>query len=428
MGNLKEGYWAIATQKHLKNYKPDSPHLDEFDSLNVAGKAGRLLGIIRGNSIIDNVKKLEKMASSVGIGKQELHRTILPEIEKASDQQVEIKRNSTGDFQRLEEYVLANNQVLGITGQVYENLNPSDIERIAVETLDQTKKIPLLQSELMNLLAGQTFTEEDIYLACSLQEQFRLIQKLTKTKGKEPIYSNEYVWGPNHEKIAMTVSSLDLGKKHTLRDVVDTIQNYQGYPLEKLPILDVELLDIAKKVGMINPTTISSKRGISKEFAFSTNLLEISGYNDDILDDVKVLLASIRFGQNYTEHSTIFSPERFLSNFISRMETSPHSANGTDYILLEKRGIVQVQQVWGDRYKMKLIKKDVAQEALKIIKDPLFNMNFSSDRDHAHDILAVQPYDNFKSPEEYRLEMGKSTENVAEAMDYLTRVLRDENL
>ncbi|MGO4348905.1 hypothetical protein AB4Z45_25785 [Paenibacillus sp. MCAF9] len=91
---------------------------------------------------------------------------------------------------------------------MYENLNPLDVERIAVETLDQTKKIPLLQSELTNLLASQTFSEEDIQLACSLQEQFRLIQKLNKTKGKEPIYSNEYVWGPKHENIVMTVSSL----------------------------------------------------------------------------------------------------------------------------------------------------------------------------------------------------------------------------
>lgn len=428
MDKLKEGYWAIATQKHLKNYKPDSPHLDEFDSLNVAGKAGRLLGVIRGNSVIENAKRLEKMASSVGIGKLELHTTILPIIERASDQQIEVKKNAAGDFVRLEEYVLANNQVLGITGQVYENLNPSDIERIAVETLDQTKKIPLLQSELFNMLSTQSFSEEDIHLASFLQEHFRLIQKLTKSKGKEPIYSNEYVWGPNHERIALTVSSLDLGKKNNLKQVVESIQNYQGFPLEKLPFIDAELLDIAKKIGMINPTVISSKRGISKEFGFSTNMLEVSGYNDDILDDVKVLLASIRFGQNYTEHSTIFSPERFLSNFISRMETSPHSANGTDYILLEKRGIVQVEHVWGDRYKMKLMKKDVAIEALKIIKSPEFNVNFSNEQENANDILAVQPFDNFKSSEEYRLEMAQSTENVAEAMDYLTRVLRDENL
>lgn len=428
MDKLKEGYWSIATQKHLKNYKPDSPHLDEFDSLNVAGKAGRLLGIIRGNSVIENVKKLEKMAASVGIGKVELHRTILPEMVKASDQQIEVKKNSAGDFVRLEEYVFANNQVLGITGQVYENLNPSDIERIAVETLDQTKKIPLLQSELINLLSGQSFGEEDIQLACTLQEQFRLIQKLHKTKGKEPIYSNEYIWGPNHEKIAMTISSLDLGKKQTLSDVVGSIQNYQGYPLEKLPTVDPELLDIAKKVGMINPTVISSKRGVTKEFAFSTNILEASGYNDDILDDVKVLLASIRFGQNYTEHSTIFSPERFLSNFISRMETSPHSANGTDYVLLEKRGIVRAEHVWGDRYKLNLIKKDVALEALKIIRNPSFSVDFANDQDNANDIIAVQNSDNFVSSEEYRLQMGQSTENVAEAMDYLTRVLRDENL
>lgn len=57
---LKAGYWSIATQKHLKKFASDSVHLDEFDNLNLSGKAGRLLGVIRRNSNISNIKKLEK--------------------------------------------------------------------------------------------------------------------------------------------------------------------------------------------------------------------------------------------------------------------------------------------------------------------------------------------------------------------------------
>ena len=50
----KEGYWSIAAQKHLKEYKPDSPNLDELSDISVAGKAGILLGVIRGNGKIEN--------------------------------------------------------------------------------------------------------------------------------------------------------------------------------------------------------------------------------------------------------------------------------------------------------------------------------------------------------------------------------------
>lgn len=421
---LKTGYWSIATQKHLKNYKADSTHMDEFDSLNVAGKAGRLLGILRGNKNIDNKKKLEKMASSVGILRTELYRTVLPELEKASDGQIEIVRNVAGDIIRVDEYVFSQNNALEISGQIFENLNPTAIERIAVETMDATKRIPYLESELKQNLSSLGFNEKDVELACSLQVHFNLIQKLKK--GREPIFSNEYIWGSNHQKIAYAVANLQLNKKQTLKEIIDIIQNYQGYPLEKLPPVDNDLIFLAKKIGMINPTSIVSRRGLEKHFGFSANLFETSpNYGDDIMDDVKLFLASIRFGENYTEHTTIFSPERFLSYFIKFKKVGPHSANGTDYTLLEERGIIKVEKAHGDKYFMVLLRDDIAREALKVIRNPNFNINIDPDPKHAPAILERGI---FKSPEECRLELGKAPENVTEAMDYLTMTLRNETL
>lgn len=44
---IKEGYWSVAAEKHLKNYTDESQNLDEVDNLNIAGKAGRFIGTIR---------------------------------------------------------------------------------------------------------------------------------------------------------------------------------------------------------------------------------------------------------------------------------------------------------------------------------------------------------------------------------------------
>lgn len=92
---------------------------------------------------------------------------------------------------------------------------------------------------------------------------------------------------------------------------------------------------------MINPTTIVSTRGLQKDFGFSTNLLQPENYNNDILDDVKLLLASIRFGENYTPYSTINDPEKFLTKLIDSGDIGPHDANKTDYTLLEKRVLLE---------------------------------------------------------------------------------------
>ena len=142
---------------------------------------------------------------------------------------------------------------------------------------------------------------------------------VNKSKHSDPIISNEYVWGYNHDKIALAVSSLGITEKETLKQIIAKIQGHQGIPMEWLPKEAEEIIKTAKRTGMINPTSIISNRGIQKEFGFSSKLLEVDNlmYNDDILDDVKLLLASIRFGENYTEYSTITDPVKFLSKLLN---------------------------------------------------------------------------------------------------------------
>ena len=428
---IQEGYWSIATQKHLKGFTTDSANIDELDDLNIAGKAGRFLGAIRRNSKIENIKKLEKMANNVGITRSDFHRIILPEIEKASDGKVEIIRDTCGDAIGVEEYLFDNSSVLEIAGKIFEQQNPSEIERIAVSTMDETRKIPYLQSEISNFLSKSGYGEKEISLSLILQEQFGLIQRLMPSKQSDPIISNEYVWGANHAKIATAVTSLDLGQKQSLRDIVNIVQSKQGIPFESLPAIDSNIIVLAQKTGMILPTKIVSARGLEKSFIFSADMQGKIGYQDDILDDVKLLLASIRFGQNYTQYSKISDPKRFLNSLINNNYVGPHSANETDYTLLEKRGIVRVET--HSSYSsytgltrtgacLKLLRKDVAEAALSLISDPMYairNESYGS-------IEAVMAASNFISPEESRIKLGVSPKPVQEAEEYLSRVLRDE--
>lgn len=112
---VKAGYWAVATQKHLKVFRADSCNIDEFDNLDLSGKAGMFLGTIRGNGTITNINKFEKMANTVGIKPRELRTIILPEIEKYSDKKIEILRSSTGDIEGIQEYIFSNKEVLEIS-------------------------------------------------------------------------------------------------------------------------------------------------------------------------------------------------------------------------------------------------------------------------------------------------------------------------
>lgn len=70
-------------------------------------------------------------------------------------------------------------------------------------------------------------------------------------------------------------------------------------------------------------------------------------------------------------------------------------------------------------YCMELLKKDVAQEALRIIESKEYNINIS-DNDENYDIAST--VGSFISPEEARIKMGVMPEPVREAEEYLNKV------
>lgn len=430
MDRKTNGFWSIAARKHLKEFVDYSDNGDIFDCLNVAGKTGLFLGTIRGNKQLDNIKKIEKMASQVGIKPIELHKIILPQLEESSDKKIEIHRDSLGNVTGIEEYVFDTQSTLEITGKVFEDLNPADKEIITVNTLEETKKVPYTQNEITEIMVKKGFKENDINISLDIADQFKLIRKVAKKN--DPIISNEYIWGSNNQRIALAVGELGKIQKDSLGITIGEIQNCQGIPYENLTIADKKLFDLAKKIGMINPIKIVTNRNVNKEFEFtqSTNWLPAS---EDIFDDVRLLLASIRFGENYTQHSTIYSAQKFLSAWIRNGEVGPHDANSTDYIMLEKKGIAKVvyksKQKWGYNgyynatgYYLELVKEDVAREALKFINGIIEENDLSID-----DYNQIAKSSNYYSAEEQRVRMGDVPESSKEADEYIQRILRDEN-
>lgn len=433
----KEGYWSIAAQKHLKEYKPDSPNLDELSEISVAGKAGILLGVIRGNGKIENIRKIEKMATQAGISSKVELRTILQLIEVASEKRVELIKNSTGEIIGLEENIFDTNTIFNTAGQLFENLNPSDVQKIAIATMEETKKVPYLHGELLDELIRLGYKENEIEFALKVEEQFKMLRRLEQMNKKEDIYSNEYVWGEDNVKISRALASINELDRKVLSGIIGTIQGCQGIPFERISTSGNEMIHLAKKIGMISPILIATGREISHEFAFSPNMLEPITTKEDIFDDVKLLLASIRFGENYTDHSRIFDAESLLRAWVERGKIGPHSANETDYIMLERKGIVKVEQgskqMYGrygiynaEGYFLKLIKKDVAKEALKYIESTKGKTNnILNDR---HGISSFENITDYRSPEAQRIILGEMTDPIKELDVYMQQILRDEIL
>lgn len=420
---INKGYWAVATQKHLSKFQTTSQNYEEFDALNVSGKAGRLLGLIRGNTRITNMKKLEKLAGTMGIGKRELRHTILPQLETVTEKKIELQKNTLKEIIGIEEYFLDSEQVLSAAGDYFEYMNPEGTERITVEAMAKTRMIPTSSTELYGLLS-KDYSEETIKKALKYQEQFKLLKR-SQIK-REEIYTNEYIWGGKQDKILHSISQLDIVSKEELAIFIEILQKTQGTSESQLNI-DNQLVLLAKKTGIIDPVTIKTKRNFDKEFLFTSNFLGGEVLINDILDDVKLLISAIRFGTKYTPYSRLSDPVRFLERLVGGSKVGPHSANGTDYILLESRGIVKITPAPSNpgRYYMELLKKDIGQMALKIIRSSNYQIE-SSIENHIFDDNAN--YAEFESPEDTRMKLAESSAAIAEAENYFIEVLRDERL
>lgn len=421
---VEMGYWAVATQKHLNKFQVGTQNYEEFDSLNNAGKAGRLLGLIRGNTKIENMNKLEKLAGSIGIGRRDLKNNILPELEKVTEKKLELRRNTVGEIVGIEEYFLKNEEVLSATGDYFEYMNPAEVERITVQTLKSTKRLPTSRIEL-NTELGKIYKEEEIAKALAYQEQFLLLKK-NKIKN-EIIYSNEYIWAGKQNKIIHSLQSIDIASKDELEQFIDMLQKTQGTS-EKQINLNIQLMDLAKRTGIIDPITIKTSRNVEQNFLFTSNFLCGDSLIDDIMDDLKLLISAIRFGTKFTQYSRLSDPILFLEKLLSGSKVGPHSANGTDYILLESRGIIRVteSQQYPGRYFMELIKMDVGAIALNILKSSNFEIESSvSSYDFSKDEESSIIYE---SPESIRMNMASSSAPIVEAENYFLEVLRDERL
>lgn len=117
---------------------------------------------------INSFEKLKKMANQVGISPSELKRTILPIMEDFSDKRIKVRTNTIGDIIGVEEYIYDNKTVMGISGNIFQNINSSSIERIAIDSLDNTKKLPHLERELYQKLTND-YSESDIRKSITFQ-------------------------------------------------------------------------------------------------------------------------------------------------------------------------------------------------------------------------------------------------------------------
>jgi hypothetical protein len=135
-------------------------------------------------------------------------------------------------------------------------------------------------------------------------------------------------------------------------------------------ILGVKLLEKLNAISMYDISVVNNDQ---ENVEFVTRPAAFSKYGnpmvEDALDLAKAFVSSLTYGMTRSNHTRgrITMIEKLVRALIEGRWVGPVQAIGQDYRALELRGVVKVRPRSGG-YEMKLLKKDVGQIALEVIK------------------------------------------------------------
>lgn len=193
---------------------------------------------------------------------------------------------------------------------------------------------------------------------------------LDKTRILSPIQAQESIFYSSpkiykHKEAFRRL--LETSPYHDVSRTLEFLNENPGIPIDSLDSkrYNHDLIKGLTIAGAVDSISLNIG-GESKKYITPTNL-NPDRYDNDHLDQVKKTLANFRFGERYSKW-TLISLNRFLESMLDRGYAGKATPIGTDYKNLEASGIVKVSRVTGDQYRFWMLKKDVIEDTLKVLR------------------------------------------------------------
>lgn len=212
-------------------------------------------------------------------------------------------------------------------------------------------------------------------LGLDLSKNLSLLQVHEIPGIKEPVYHTPYYAREHTQSIIHTLRGMDKGTRLSIEQLLNYVGKNQATPASSIKFVDPEALACIQRTGLIDVTQVDTVQGHSERFLFTPAMwspLSTPLINDE-QEHVRALLSCVKHGQiNPSKidgvQVSIRMPEKLIAALLRNKKVGPASPIGTDYIVLEKEGIVKIEESSRKgRYNMVLIKDDVADRALRIL-------------------------------------------------------------
>lgn len=354
------GAWLIHHTDKLGGVT--KPH--SFDAIEAAGRCGILLSALSANeqsTLATN--QVHAIATAAGINTHVELPGLLSQLQ--ARELVEV-----GD---------AGVTVLGVTlasvlehtAAVFEHLSPDPRERAAIELAELASAAPV-QGTVAREYVGDTFklTTNDAEELLTTAESVGFTDAEDLGDGQKLFFNGHLFRRDTARKAYAVLMSLSEAEQRNLREVEQLLEKQGCVTVDEVKkILGDQLFEKAHAVGLFDVSEVSNDRErvffVTRPAAFG----KFDSLIEDAMDLAKAFVASITYGMTRSSSSRgrISMVQALMSRLIEGKWVGPATAIGQDYKALEVKRVVEVRHQFGNRYSMRLLKREVGELALKVI-------------------------------------------------------------
>src|SRR5260370_3122524 len=231
-------------------------------------KAGRFMDFAerirrRGSELSHD--QITTFARLVGLDESDLWLVALPTLKRAGVLDYSI----VGGQILIDEYVGVSAPLLNQVASAWEALEPSVMERCALESIELATAAPLYETDHHAALEVMGFSTDTQTQALAALRAIGMVQRMQASPPDEPIIYNEYVWGSGVVPITRFLASLPTNEREILTSISARVIEQPGLSLPQLHHVDSRVISAARKVGFLDATRVVTKTGNDSSCVFS---------------------------------------------------------------------------------------------------------------------------------------------------------------
>lgn len=273
-------------------------------------------------------------------------------------------------------------QVLGVTtrsvlshaADIFDEAQPASHERAAIALGEMASVAPIALTDAKTYI-GDTFKMKSADVGDFLRRSAEI--GFVDQEGDDPsstlLFNGNLFKKDAVTKAARVLSSLSSTEQSSLTTITDQL-NKVGciYANSCEQILGQSLFEKLKASGVLEVNTVANERG---DHAFVTLPGAFHKFVNPLVDDTfdmaKALVSALSYGMQLrpSTQGRVLSFDWILTALIDGRTIGPATAIGADYRVLEQSRVVQlIPAKTAGMFSMKLLKKEVGELALQVLK------------------------------------------------------------